>query len=352
MENMGCMLCYGVGKRFNDTSEQYEVCPDCGEIEVKKVLKVKDADCNLCYGTGKTLDVKSSKYVVCPNCNKVEELFNTSPLEAYKLISETLKIPEDYVGIPPVGQLEGNNGDGESYVNGYLSMLLSSFANRAPLRESIILSIRPHMDIDEIAYSYMQFAVERGLTVLPYITITELLNIQYLYSLSTEDYKDYLKGKNLRASNIDDLKAYDGVRLLKEFDKTYYDFIHDEVCFIKIPANPTTNAFYALADLIQVRASKNLPTYVMSYSYPHTYKTGGLNHIIDNTGKQKLRKLTNVSLLGSKTAPQSYSMNRGNQGTPLAPPIQQAPPQQAHDDVQYNRTNVPYKVRGVQANEM
>ena len=255
-------------------------------------------DCKYKCKKGKIYIESLSKLVSCPDCGNITKVLEKG--EDGKSYYETLNIPRLYENTPPTDQelFEGNFAARFTDVSKQHTLSLLRAINKELYNNSALPSISAYIyvgtsiDIRRFIYGAQCLALEKGLGVVPLISLTTLYGIQrtvdYLFS-SLE-----LKSNKGLDYNGDKTVAYDGLRHMQATGNTYYDYRHADLCILEATANTTEKGWASLADILSERSRSNLPTYVIGYwplSSFTKYNTG-INFLIDRGNSRRLDKLS------------------------------------------------------------
>lgn len=257
------------------------------------------SECKYGCKRGKVYVPKLKEFIDCP-LHGVKK-GNLEKVEVYegKNILDALLIPEEYRGVGVVDKEVVTTELAKMYgrqslekLVGLLRKINQSLYNGGVPRISAYIHAPNLMDINVFIYGSQLQALEKGISVVPYISANSLNGLQkamdyelgalekadnllglkksgvvegYTGLLSAEDVKVKISrdiNKVLGDLQSDTLLALEGYRMIKETGLTYSDYIRAELCYIELTSNTSKSGIRAIADLLEERARRGLPTYV------------------------------------------------------------------------------------------
>ena len=206
--------------------------------------------CDCCGGKGQVIDRITGRWVNCPKCQSlINEVKNTINNIVESSITpnmlDILKIPKVYRDIKYSKDL---------FISRSKQFRVSDIENLVDICDKIrdtllygdlptysyYIHCPPVIDINIWVYTLQKIALSKNLTTVPYITINELT----MY--------------------IDDMG----------YKPEYVDYINAKLCILDVSARLTQISASTLADLLNVRAKKGLPTIVTGYWGADTLMNG------------------------------------------------------------------------------
>ena len=197
--------------------------------------------CDCCGGRGQVIDRITGRWVNCPKCQSlINEVKNTTNNIAESSITpnmlDILKIPKVYKDIKYSAELILSHDrffrvtDLHELAN--ICDKIRDTLNYGDLPTySYYIHCPPVIDINVWVYTLQRIAITKNISTVPYITINELT----MY--------------------IDDMG----------YKPEYIDYINAKLCILDVSARLTQISASTLADLLNVRAKKGLPTIVTGY---------------------------------------------------------------------------------------
>ncbi len=311
-------------------------------------------------------------FIDCPIHSAKNVDLDTIEINEDVSLADALMIPEQYRSLGVVDRALFNTDISDIYsttsirqMSALLEKINQNLYNGSVPKISCYIHCPPKLDIKHFIYASQKLALEKGLSVVPYISANTLYGIQSLgdvnlktlhevesllrlkktgiteiYELIDEDgnishteteYKnlkgvqlgkeilellDYHEGmrrrelldkanKRLSVFSSDVVHAVDGYRFLNETGLTYGDYIKSDLCYINVTANTRSSGVSAIADLIAERSMRNLPTFVFGYWASNRGKTKDyLKYILSDGTNNRLDLLEPFDLKskGSKEA--------------------------------------------------
>lgn len=237
-------------------------------------------------------------FVDCPHCRDITKVAKTladNGVDMYAI----LRIPKAYRDANPVGHELFQQGDlpfsqqSIQEVGGIMDAINKAIYNGELVNLSVYIYTSNLVDYRLFVYGAQKLALEKAMSVVPFISCNTLYALQRVgdFSLTTLkdlSYRDATTG--LKDVPPDLIHALDGYRLVQESDLTYYDYITADVCFIEATANTTEKGWTGLADLLGERTKRGLPTYVVGYWNTKTseFHAKGLRYLIQRTAIARL----------------------------------------------------------------
>lgn len=260
---------------------------------------------------GKVYMEAFTSFVDCPNCRDLEVVVKAQADNGVD-IYDKLRIPTAYRDVATTnldlifqGALPFSQNS-VFEVRGIMDNINRAIYNDEILALSCYIHTSNLVDHRLFVYGSQKMALEKTLSVVPYISLNTLYALQRVgdFSLTTLkdlSYKDAATG--LKDVPPDLIHALDGYRLVQETDLTYYDYITADICFVEATANTTEKGWTGLADLLGERTKRGLPTYVMGYWNTRTsdYHSKGLRYLLQQTAVTRLDLLTPYEVKSAKT---------------------------------------------------
>ena len=249
-------------------------------------------------------------FVDCPQCRDLTEVVKAQASKGVDIYA-TLRIPKAYQDAKVSGHdlfTQGNlpfSSQSIGEVGGIMEAINNSIYNEEILSLSCYIHTSNLIDHRLFVYGAQKLALEKTMSVVPFISCNTLYALQRvgdfsLSSLKDLSYKDATTG--LKDVPPDLIHALDGYRLVQETDLTYYDYISADVCFIEATANTTEKGWTGLADLLGERAKRGLPTYVTGYWNTKTsdYHSKGLRYLLQQSAITRLDLLVPYEVKSGK----------------------------------------------------
>lgn len=271
MKRVQCEYNCKRGVVFNHVTKQDEPCPVHGNIDV--VLETEDEK------TGFTPYMKLDipvQYRVLGTTD--EELLNFNGSGAY-------------------------TQDSLLEVGTVMKRVNTAIYNHEIYSLSFYLYASNQVDTRRFVYGAQKLAIEKGLSVSPFISANVLYGLQRVGDFSLTSIRDLtLNNGALKEVHPDMMHAVDGYRMVQNTELTYFDYVNADICFIDATANTTEKGWTGLADLLGERSKRNLPTYVIGYWGSRNPQAGrGLRYLISgDTSFTRLDLLVPYELKSSK----------------------------------------------------
>lgn len=269
---------------------------------------MKTDKCKYGCRNGKIFMPSMGTFVDCPE-HAVKNLdMNTYEVDEDLSIGDALMIPEQYRGLGAVDRalftreiVEDYTVNSITYMGNLLEKINKNLYNGSVLKLSCYIHAPSKVDIKHFVYGSQKLALEKGLSTVPFISANTLYGVQSMgdFSLGVLDNVDKLLTINrsksfnglgedvlklvnytnemtikeavekaeqkLRVISTEAIQAVEGYRHLNETGLTYSDYIKADLCFIDMTANTKGFGFTAVADILNERSKRNLPTYVIGY---------------------------------------------------------------------------------------
>lgn len=260
-------------------------------------------------------------FVDCPSCRNVVAVAKAQAEQGVDFYAQ-LRIPKAYQDATAVGQEIFNTGGMLPFtqssiheVASFLESINKAVYNGGVLNLSAYIYTTNVVDVKRFVYGVQKLALEKSLSVVPYISLNTLYALQRvgdfsLTSLKDLSYRDAQTG--LKDVPPDLIHALDGYRLVQESDMTYYDYITADLCIVEATANTTEKGWTGLADLLGERAKQGLPTYVIGYwtSKTSDYHAKGLRYLMQQTAINRLDLLVPYEVKTSKGSQDGVTLTR------------------------------------------
>lgn len=245
-------------------------------------------------------------FVDCPHCRDIKKVVKTAESKGVDLYT-VLQIPKAYKDAGVIDRelfTQGNlpfSQDSINEVGGVLESINQAVYNESLLNLSCYIHTSNLVDHRLFVYGVQKLALEKSMSVVPFISCNTLYALQRVgdFSMTTlKDltYRDATTG--LKDVPPDLIHAIDGYRLVQETDLTYYDYQTADLCIIEATANTTEKGWTGLADLLGERAKRGLPTYVMGYW--GSKASNGLRYLLQQTSVVRLDLLVPYEVRSSK----------------------------------------------------
>lgn len=271
---------------------------------------MQNTNCPYHCNQGKVYMEAFENFVDCPHCRNIVEVVKSQANKGVD-IYETLRIPKAYQDASVIGHelfTQGNlpfSPQSVAEVGGIMEAINNSIYNEEILNLSCYIHTSNLVDHRLFVYGAQKLALEKTLSVVPYISCNTLYALQRVgdFSLTTLkdlSYKDATTG--LKDVPPDLIHALDGYRLVQETNLTYYDYITANVCFLEATANTTEKGWTGLADILGERAKRGLPTYVTGYWNTKTsdYHSKGLRYLLQQSAIARLDLLSPYEVKSAK----------------------------------------------------
>lgn len=238
-------------------------------------------------------------FVPCPSCSNIEKLIE-EPQEDGTSIYDKLNIPKEYRNCGVSGKelfmLNGMSSFSQSsikHVSNLLEQINQAVYSGVVLRVSAYIHVPNIVDIKRFVYGVQKLALEKNLGVTPYTSLNTLAGLIKARDYSPASLKNLMGRKNISDVHPDILSAADGYRFFQKTGLNYSDFTDTDLCIVSATAATTDKGWTALADLLDVRSTNGLPTYVIGYW--HSKTTGSsksLHYLLSADGSSRLNLLT------------------------------------------------------------
>lgn len=255
--------------------------------------------------------------VDCPECRDIVSVL-TKQTDTGDTVYDRLRVPEAYKFL--------GTSDKELFsaqaIASFSSASISEVTNimtkiNKDIYNGVVTSISPYIhasnlvDVKRFVYGAQTLALDKGLGVVPLVSLNTMYGIQLAGDYPSRNLQEYEdKRASLDDVEPDTLYAIDGYRTIQETKLTYYDFVSTDVCFVEATANTSAKGWTALADLLQERAKKNLPTFVIGYWASKTSNSSGLRYLLAQEGVFKRLDLLVPFEVKSKRSTDSASVSR------------------------------------------
>lgn len=222
-----------------------------------------------------------------------------------RTFNDTLKIPVAYRSLGVIGRdilkIDGIGRFTSASVDAlgsYFEKLNSDVYNGGVTGMSVYLHTTNLVDVCQYVYGVQKLALEKGLTVTPYISLNTLNGVQRVGDFSLTQLRDVEDRKgNLKGVLPELLTAVEGYRLISETDLTYYDYCTASLCILDATANTSERGWAALADILRERAKRGLSTIVTGYWVSTSPQAGkGLKYLIGSENTSRLDLLHVIEL--------------------------------------------------------
>lgn len=282
----------------------------------------------------------TGQFVECPEHTVKNLNFEKVKINEDVSLGDALLIPEQYRGLGVVDRALFTRGVIETYsqssvnaMGSILEKINKNLYNGLIPKISCYIHSPAVLDMKHFVYASQKLALEKGLSVVPFISANRLYEVQSMtdfpigvldeasrlltikYSKKVEDlgsdvlslinYTNDLTKKEilaraeqkLRVISSDAINAVEGYRHLNETGLTYRDYIRADVCYIYAGANTRNSGFTAIADILAERSMRNLPTFVFGYWASKDGKTAKvLNYLLCKEGNVRLDLLVPFDL--------------------------------------------------------
>lgn len=304
------------------------------------------------YGckNGKVFMPKLGEFIDCPEHSVKNLDMDKIKIKEEVSLGDALLIPEQYRGLSPVDRslftrsvLDAYSSSSLEQLGKLLEKINKNLYNGVVPKLSCYIHSPSLIDIKQFIYASQKLALEKGLSVVPFISANRLFEVQSMvdFSLSSlaeidkilnvknksffnknsVDLLNYAKEMNgsslldradnsLKAFSTDMINAVEGYRLLKDTGLTYSDYIRADLCYIYAGANTKPSGFTAIADILAERSMKNLPTFVFGYWSSTAGKTSEiLRYLLARDGISRLDLLVPYDLV-YKSSKDSVKFNK------------------------------------------
>ena len=260
--------------------------------------------CEYGCNNGKVFIEALKKFVPC-KCRQNTLDVMEEKTDTGRTFNDTLKIPIAYRSLGVIGkellQIEGIGRFSTASIDAvgdYLERLNGDVFNGGVTGISTYIHTSNVVDISRYVYGVQKLALEKGMTVSPYISLNSLNGLQRVGDFSLTQLRDVEERKgNLKGVLPELMSAVEGYRLISETDLTYYDYCKADLCILDATANTTERGWAALADILRERAKSGFPTIVTGYWASVSPQAGkGLKYLIAPDGSSRLDLLTLIEL--------------------------------------------------------
>ena len=230
---------------------------------------------------GKVFLEALGNFVSCPDHGDSIERILEKNEEGRTSLYERLHIPQDFEDasvcdrglfyIPGLGRFTPSS---INYVVNLLEQINKDVYSGSVTKMSVYIHIPNIVDIRQFVYGLQKMAVEKGLDVTPYISAREIYELQRVGDYSATFLEEATR--NRKDMNPDVLNVLGGHKYVLRTGLTYRDFVNSDLCFVKATAGTSRSGWYGLADLLDRRSARGLPTYVIGYWATKNFSvTGG-----------------------------------------------------------------------------
>lgn len=259
------------------------------------------------YGcvNGKVFLEKLGGFVDCPECRSIDRVLDT-PQEDGTSLFEKLSIPPTYKDYGTSGRelfnVAGIDRFSTTSINTVSNLLerinKDVYSGRVTSTSAYIFASNL-VDIKRFVYGVQKMGIEKGLGVTPYISLNTLWSMIKCADFSPNALRDLMGRRHDKDIQPDVLAASDGYRCFQETGLSYKDFTSADLVILNATAATTDKGWMALADILEERSKRGLPTYVIGYwgsRASGAYR--GLNYLLTPEGGiSRLDKLTSYEVI-------------------------------------------------------
>lgn len=204
-------------------------------------------------------------FVDCPDCRNIQKVIHTEQPDGTSLFDK-LAIPDAYKDFGVSGRelfsIPGIENFSQSSVNSVANLLEQinkDVYNSAVTKMSVYIYTPREVDIKKFVYGLQKMALEKTLSVTPFISANTLYGIMRA--------GDYNRIYEQQRDNVppEQISLIEGYRFFQRTGLSFDDFVHADLCLIKASAGNSDKGAIALAELLGQRAENNLSTYVIGY---------------------------------------------------------------------------------------
>ena len=248
---------------------------------------------------GKVFLEALGRFVPCPEHGaSIERLLSGTKEGATVPLYGRLNIPEDYTDacicdkeLFDVPGLAPFSPSSIHAVANILRQINRDVYSGSSTKTSMYIHVPNQLvDIRRFVYGVQRMAVEQGMDVTPYTSVDELYELQRVLDYSTSLLEE--GGRNVKNTNPAFLAAVSGYNTMKTTGLAYRDFVKADLCIVRATALTTNKGWYVLTDLLDSRALRGLPTYVVGYWSTKTLSATQKYTFAYGRGKKRLDLLT------------------------------------------------------------
>lgn len=179
-------------------------------------------------------------------------------------------------------------------VKGVLQDLALKIFDVGAVDKSYFIHLPFFLESDIYVYLLQRLALDKRLTVSPYVTLNSLNGL-----MRSSDYGvSSMKGINMNDySNPEILDCIDGCKLANEYKVTYSDFIQSDLCILNYSANTSQRGINALADILSERSKRGKATIVIGYWGSKNRNSNEISYLLDDGyTRNKCKVLTTIEI--------------------------------------------------------
>ena len=238
-------------------------------------MKISFDDCPHKCKSGVIFNPYTGTTIPCPYCEskRKEKVDNIIDSSGEKSIYEVLNITQPFTGsdfdmerVLPSYTLKYFTEESYDFVCRFVDEMFTMIGIGEYLDYSIVFNLGKKSHVENLIVPYMLKAYENGLKVAPYLDVLTLCSLR----------------RDLEVS---------GYNFNQEWGTSYKDYIEADICFIYIDTGVTLVGIDNVKGLMQIRASKGKPTYIVT-----DYWKKGITDIISEEDEKCLNLAFLVSI--------------------------------------------------------
>lgn len=254
-------------------------------------MRVSFDDCPHKCTSGMIFNPYTGVSVPCPYCEskRKEKVNNIQSTKEEKSIYEILNITQPFTGsdfnierVIPSYSLKYYVEESYSLVCKFLDEMFTMIGIGEYLDYSIMFNLGKKSHVENLIVPYMLKAYENGLKVAPYLDVLTLCNLR-------------------RSSETS------GFSFTHEWGSAYNDYVDADICFVYIDTGVTQVGLDNVKGLMQIRASKGKPTYIVT-----DYWRRGISDILSEDDEKCLNLAYLVSVEYKKKEQEEDSESKSN----------------------------------------
>lgn len=217
------------------------------------LIRVSFPNCPYKCSNGVLFNPYNSVTTPCPYCEekRKEKIQNTQQEEDEKSIYEVLRITQQFTGsdynfkrVIPDYAVKYVTEESLETVEKFLNEFMLAIGIGEYPEHSIMFNLGKKANAESVIIPYMLKAYENGLKVAPLLDTVSLCKMRH-------DLEEY--GYNFAFS--------------AEWGSSFNDYVNADICIVQIDTGVTQNGIDNVKGLMQLRATKNKPTYVFTNAW-------------------------------------------------------------------------------------
>lgn len=213
-------------------------------------MRISFPDCPYHCTNGILVNPYKGVSIPCPHCEqkRKEKVTNLQSTVEEKSIYEQLRITQPFTGsdfnmkrLIPDYALKYIEPESVEVVERFLNEMFTMIGIGEYLDYSVMFNMGKKAHVDNLIVPYMLKAYENGIKVAPYLDVLTLCKLRR--ELETT-------GTNFSYTD--------------NWGSSFNDYVEADICFVYIDAGVTQNGVDCVKGLMQIRASKGRPTYIVT----------------------------------------------------------------------------------------